>query len=68
MMNFIRGFTKEEREDMKLVSLLNVPPRVLSYYKKWNYFIAEYASDRYNIQVSCSDLISLYSIGGILCS
>jgi hypothetical protein len=35
---------------------LNIPPRVLSYYKKWSYFIAKYASDRYNIQVSFGNL------------
>ena len=33
MLGFICGLTKEEREETKLVSLLNVPPWVLSYYK-----------------------------------
>jgi hypothetical protein len=56
MLRVIRGLTKEEREDTKLVLLLNVLPSVLSYYKKCSYFIAKYASDRYNIQLSCSNL------------
>ncbi len=56
MLNFIRGLTEKERKETKLVSLLNVPPRVLSYCKNWGYFIAGYASDRYKMQVSCSDL------------
>jgi hypothetical protein len=36
--------------------LTGVSTRVLSYYTNWSYFIAEYASDRYNIRLSCSDL------------
>ena len=56
MLNFIGGLTEKERKETKLVSLLNVPPSVLSYCKNWSYFIAEYASDRYKMQVSCSDL------------
>jgi hypothetical protein len=59
LLHFLGGLTKEEHEDTKLVLLLNVPPSVLSYYKKWSYFIAEYSSDRYKIQLSAA--ISLYS-------
>jgi hypothetical protein len=39
-----------------LVLLMDVLTSVLSYYMKWSYFIAEYASDRYNIPLSCSNL------------
>ncbi len=56
MLYFLGGLTKKERKETKLVSLLNVPPSVLSYCKNWGYFIAGYASDRYKMQVSCSDL------------
>jgi hypothetical protein len=36
-----------------VVSLSDVPKSVFSYDMKWSYFIAEYASCRYNIRLSC---------------
>jgi hypothetical protein len=44
MLRFLGGLTNEEHNDMRLVLLSDIPKSVLSYYTKWSYFIAEYAS------------------------
>ena len=50
-LRFFGGWTPEEREDTKLTSLSE-----FSYYMKWSDFIVEYASLRYHIQFSVSDI------------
>jgi len=58
MVHFFGEWTREEREDTKLASLLTdeIPKSVFSYYTKWRDFIARDASCRCGFQIIVSDI------------
>ncbi len=58
MVHFFGEWTREEREVVKLASLLidEIPKSVFSYYTKWRDFIARDASRRCGFQIIVSDI------------